>query len=92
MLDSDFQHGCPLATVALEAGGGSELIRQSCVDGYDSWNETLADQFVAQGLSTEAAANLTTIVFASIEGALLLAKTRKDIAPLRAIAKLSRHC
>jgi TetR/AcrR family transcriptional repressor of lmrAB and yxaGH operons len=87
MLDSDFQHGCPLATVALEAGGGSELIRQSCVDGYDSWNETLADQFVAQGLSTEAA-----IVFASIEGALLLAKTRKDIAPLRAIAKLSRHC
>jgi TetR/AcrR family transcriptional repressor of lmrAB and yxaGH operons len=87
MLDSDFQHGCPLATVALDAGGESELIRQSCVDGYDSWHDTLADHFVTQGLSTEAAARLATIVFASIEGGVLLAKTQKNIAPLRAIAE-----
>ena len=36
MLNSDFQRGCPLATVALEVASESELIRRSCADGYDS--------------------------------------------------------
>jgi TetR/AcrR family transcriptional repressor of lmrAB and yxaGH operons len=86
LLDSDFQRGCPLATVALDVASESELIRQSCVDGYGSWHDALADYLVQQGLSAERAADLTTVVLASIEGGLLLAKTKKDIAPLRAIA------
>jgi TetR/AcrR family transcriptional repressor of lmrAB and yxaGH operons len=86
LLDSDFQRGCPLATVALDVASESELIRQSCADGYDSWHDVLAEYLVKQGLSAEKAADLTTIVLASIEGGLLLAKTKKDIAPLRAIA------
>jgi TetR/AcrR family transcriptional repressor of lmrAB and yxaGH operons len=86
MLNSDFQRGCPLATVALEVASESELIRRSCVDSYDSWHDVLAEYFVAQGLSVDKAAGLSTVVLASIEGGLLLAKTKKDIAPLRAIA------
>jgi TetR/AcrR family transcriptional repressor of lmrAB and yxaGH operons len=86
MLNSDFQRGCPLATVALEVASESELIRRSCADGYDSWHDVLAEYFVAQGLSVDKAAGLTTVVLASIEGGLLLTKTKKDIAPLRAIS------
>ncbi|HEV7975265.1 TetR/AcrR family transcriptional regulator [Amycolatopsis sp.] len=86
LLDSDFQRGCPLATVALDVASESELIRQSCVDGYGSWHDALADYLIQQGLSAERAADLTTVVLASIEGGLLLAKTKRDIAPLRAIA------
>jgi TetR/AcrR family transcriptional repressor of lmrAB and yxaGH operons len=86
LLDSDFQRGCPLATVALDVASESELIRRSCADGYDSWHDVLAEYLVAQGISTEKANDLTTVVLASIEGGLLLAKTKKDIAPLRAIA------
>lgn len=87
MLDSDFQHGCPLATVALDIAADSELIRQSCVDGYGSWHDVLTEYFVAHGLSTAKAASLSTIVVASVEGGLLLAKTRKDTAPLHTIAE-----
>ena len=36
LLGSDFQHGCPLATVASDVAVESELIRGSCADGYDS--------------------------------------------------------
>lgn len=86
LLDSDFQRGCPLATVALDVASESELIRQSCEDGYGSWHDALADYLVRQGLSAEKATDLTTVALASIEGGLLLAKTKKDIAPLRAIA------
>jgi len=79
--ESDFQRGCPLATVALDASGESETIRQACADGYTSWHT-----LIAGALNSEKAGELATIVLAAVEGGLLLAKTLHDTAPLRAIA------
>ncbi|MFC9250860.1 TetR/AcrR family transcriptional regulator [Amycolatopsis thailandensis] len=79
--ESDFQRGCPLATVALDASGDSEEIRRACADGYTSWHT-----LIAEALNTDKAAHLATVVLAAVEGGLLLAKTLHDTAPLRAIA------
>lgn len=86
LLESDFQRGCPLATVALDAAGESPAIREACSDGYLSWHGTLADYLARQGLPAERADGLATVVLAAIEGGLLLARTQRDVAPLRAIA------
>ncbi|MFB9685750.1 TetR/AcrR family transcriptional regulator [Amycolatopsis plumensis] len=86
LTGSDFQRGCPLATVALDAAGASEPIRAACADGYASWHGVLSGYFATQGLSAERADELATVVLASIEGGLLLARTRRDLAPLRAVA------
>ncbi|OXM57419.1 TetR family transcriptional regulator [Amycolatopsis thailandensis] len=79
--ESNFQRGCPLATVALDASGDSEEIRRACADGYTSWHT-----LIAEALNTDKAAHLATVVLAAVEGGLLLAKTLHDTAPLRAIA------
>ncbi|MFC3452258.1 TetR/AcrR family transcriptional regulator [Amycolatopsis speibonae] len=79
--ESEFQRGCPLATVALDASGDSEVIRQACADGYTSWHT-----LISEALNTEKAGQLATVVLAAVEGGLLLAKTLHDTAPLRAIA------
>lgn len=86
LTESDFQRGCPLATVALDAAATSEPIRAACTDGYESWHGILSGYLAAQNLSTERADELATIVLAAIEGGLLLARTRRDLAPLRAVA------
>src|SRR6266496_3470222 len=86
LTESGFQRGCPLATVALDAAAESPVIREACSDGYLSWHGTLADYLARQGLSAERADGLATVVLAAIEGGLLLARTRHDVAPLRAIA------
>jgi TetR/AcrR family transcriptional repressor of lmrAB and yxaGH operons len=86
LTESDFQRGCPLATVALDAAAASEPIREACAEGYASWHGVLAEYLAGQGLSAERAEELATIVLASIEGGLLLARTRRDLAPLRAVA------
>jgi len=86
LTGSDFQRGCPLATVALAAAAASEPIREACADGYASWHGVLGGYLAAQGLSAERADELATIVLAAIEGGLLLARTRRDLAPLRAVA------
>lgn len=83
-LASEFQRGCPLATVALDAS--SEPIREACADGYASWLEGLTEYFVSQRFSAAKAADLAIIVLASVEGGLLLARTRRDVAPLRAVS------
>ena len=86
LTESDFQRGCPLATVALDVAAESPVIREACSDGYLSWHGTLAEYLARQGLPTERADGLATVVLATIEGGLLLARTQRDVAPLRAIA------
>ncbi|WP_410655540.1 TetR/AcrR family transcriptional regulator [Amycolatopsis sp. lyj-112] len=79
--ESNFQRGCPLATVALDVAGESEAIRQACADGYNSWHT-----LIAGALDSDKADELATVVLAAIEGGLLLAKTLRTAAPLRAMA------
>ena len=86
LTESDFQRGCPLATVALDAAAESEPIREACADGYSSWHEILSNYLAGKQLSAERADDLATVVLAAIEGGLLLARTRRDLAPLRAVA------
>jgi len=86
LTESDFQRGCPLATVALDAAAESEPIREACADGYSSWHEILSNYLAEKQLSAERADELATVVLAAIEGGLLLARTRRDLAPLRAVA------
>lgn len=86
LTESDFQRGCPLATVALDAAAESEPIREACADGYAAWHDILTAYLATQGLGHERADELGTIVLAAVEGGLLLARTRRDVAPLRAVA------
>ena len=86
LVASDFRNGCPVATVALDAAGESEPIRKACATAYDSWQDLLVDFLVRQGIPARRAPGLATTVLAAVEGALLLAKTRRDVAPLRQVA------
>src|SRR6187431_1329538 len=41
LIESDFKDGCPIATVALDAAGESELIREACDQAYVSWEQVI---------------------------------------------------
>jgi TetR/AcrR family transcriptional repressor of lmrAB and yxaGH operons len=82
---SDFTLGCPVAAVALEAGDNAWL-RSACDKAYRSWIDVVARFLAGHGLAEEQARTLATVTVAAIEGALLLARTQRDLAPLRAVA------
>ncbi|WP_433599559.1 TetR/AcrR family transcriptional regulator [Nocardia sp. CA-135953] len=86
LVDSDFERGCPIATIALDAGRESETIRQACVTGFESWRESIEKHLRDKGIDQERATELSTVTLATIEGALMLAKTKRDVAPLRTVA------
>ncbi|MFD6272698.1 TetR/AcrR family transcriptional regulator [Nocardia asteroides] len=85
LTDSDFQRGCPLATIALDAGD-SEPIRAACVTGFDSWHDAIAEFLRAKGIADDRADQLATVALAMLEGGLLLARTHRDLTPLRTVA------
>lgn len=80
LVASDFTRGCPISTVALDASTGSEAIRAACVDAYDSWQQVIADHLDRAG-----GAEVAVVALAAIEGAVLLARTRRDLSPLHAV-------
>lgn len=77
LLGSGFRSGCPIATVALDAAADSEPIRVACEDVYASWQQVIAEHVGDD--------DLATVVLAAVEGALLLARTRRSLDPLHAV-------
>ncbi|HEY3503400.1 MAG TPA: TetR/AcrR family transcriptional regulator [Actinocatenispora sp.] len=85
LAESDYTLGCPVAAVALESADTTAL-RSACGDVYGSWIDVVATFLTRHGLAADAARSTATVTVAAIEGALLLSRTQRDLAPLHAVA------
>jgi TetR/AcrR family transcriptional repressor of lmrAB and yxaGH operons len=85
MRDSDWHQGCPLATVALEAAAKSEPIREVCDEAFDDIRAIFATALVAEGVDPDRAKSLATTMLSAIEGALILSRAARDVAPLASV-------
>lgn len=83
LVATDFREGCPVATVALDAAAQSEPIRAACADVYDSWQELVARHLRTAGVPDPD--GLATVLIAAVEGAILLARTQRDVTPLQTV-------
>ena len=86
LAQSDFADGCPIATVALETAGESEAMRAAAQAAFDSWLEVLEQRLTRDGVDPALAQQRATLVLAAIEGGLILARARRDVAPLLAVS------
>jgi TetR/AcrR family transcriptional repressor of lmrAB and yxaGH operons len=84
---SGYEQGCPLATVALEASAASAAVREVCATHYARWEASIAARLADAGMDPGRAAEMATFTLATIEGALLLAKVKRDLAPLEQVGK-----
>ena len=82
LAESDYTEGCPVATVALEATVDSQPILEASRKAFDRWRAIIADRLVAEGVRRKRAAELATIVLATVEGGLLLARVSRSKEPL----------
>lgn len=87
LLDTGFRAGCPVAAVAVEAPQDEEepTPLDAAARGFASWQAVLRDHYVDHGASSDAADELALTVIAAVEGALILCRAQRDIAPLDAV-------
>jgi TetR/AcrR family transcriptional repressor of lmrAB and yxaGH operons len=90
LVDSDFEHGCPIATVALEASSHSEPIRLACAEHFQDWQELIESMLTRRAVPEDQAREVAVTALATIEGALLLSRVRRSVEPLAQVGRQMR--
>lgn len=83
---SDFERGCPLATVALETTAGDLPLREALASAFAGIRSRLARLLAAAGIPPERTEPLAALVVASYEGALIQARVARSGEPMDAAA------
>ncbi len=81
--DSDFECGCPIATVALEATPGPVL--QACCTAFQAAQKILESRLLMEGFSPASSVAMATLMFSAYEGAVILSRTQRTSEPLRSL-------
>lgn len=83
LLGSDFRVGCPVMAAAVEEPVDeiAEDALEAAAEVFAAWEEKLAACLRAQACDPERAAQIATLVIASVEGAIVLCRARRNIAP-----------
>ncbi len=93
LIDSDYRAGCPVMAVAVEAGDpdntNTEPVQHAAA-AFARWNNLIVARLVADGVSRKKATDLATLVIAALEGALVLARATRDVAPLDSVHRRLR--
>ncbi|WP_042208143.1 TetR/AcrR family transcriptional regulator [Paenibacillus durus] len=85
--DSDCLIAGSIASVALETSHISEQLRETCRRTYDSWRSAYEEMLLLNGFSASRAAQISTLITASIDGAIILCRINRSSEPLMQIAR-----
>lgn len=79
---SGFQAGGPITAIALEAASTNERLNAACRDAYLSWQAIIEEKLATGVYSALRAKRLASLVIAVIEGAIILSRSQRNVAPL----------
>jgi len=80
---SDYREGCPIATTALETSAQSEVLGAATRTAFQKWELEIKRGLFRFGLTSGDADLVATMVLSQLEGALLLARTYRSLAPIQ---------
>ena len=80
---SDYKEGCPIATTALETAARSESLGFSARSAFQGWEEEIKAGLERFGFAAGPADFIATAALSQLEGALLLARTYRNLEPMR---------
>jgi AcrR family transcriptional regulator len=86
LTESKFRNGCPVAAVTLDVASTVEELREPCAEAFDLWIAAIAHGLAATGLPAKDARALASYVLSSLEGAIVLSRAEKGVAPLERTA------
>jgi TetR/AcrR family transcriptional repressor of lmrAB and yxaGH operons len=86
LRDSGYVFGCPVAPIVLDSPESSELA-EICRDALEEWQQVLVEGLGSAGIEQRRAESLATLIVCGLEGGLIWARARRDIAPLGAVAE-----
>ena len=80
---TDFHDACPIATIAMETANSDDAIRRTAAGAFQSWISVLEARLVRDGYPTRQAHDLSVLVFCTLEGAFIHARTTRTTTALQ---------
>jgi AcrR family transcriptional regulator len=80
-----FSVGCPLVAAAADTAASSSQLRDVLRRAFDGWREPLSESLIELGVPVERSDNLALVIIAALEGAIILARVRRDVTPFDAL-------
>ena len=91
LIESDFRAGCPVVAVAVESPREGPDLCDSAREAFERWRRVLASEMQAAGIDAPRAEELGMLVLAAFEGALILSRTYRGLAPLDSMRREIRE-
>jgi TetR/AcrR family transcriptional repressor of lmrAB and yxaGH operons len=88
LIATSYASGCAVAVTTAESASTSTLYQQAVSEAFGTWTSSLIARLVARGMAQDQAAELSDGIVAMMEGATVLARARRDPAPLRNAAQV----
>lgn len=84
LRDSDYTAGCPVLAAALE-GDRLPMARDAASEGFQQWEQLIAQGLTRDGVPAPEAASLATVIVSSLEGAVVLSRAQRTTEPLERV-------
>lgn len=84
VVDTDFHAGCPVLAVAIEEPSAAEVspALAAAAEVFEQWEDLLATSLREHGAGDEQAAQIATLIVASVEGTVAMCRARRSTEPL----------
>jgi TetR/AcrR family transcriptional repressor of lmrAB and yxaGH operons len=86
LQNSQFQAGCPLATAVLEQAATDDTVAEIGDRAFEEWRKIISNGL--KNIDKDRADDLALLCVAAIEGALIIARAKRDAAPILATARV----
>lgn len=87
LLGSDYRAGCPVLAVAVDDDPEFPELADLAARSFTRWQDELARILVEHGMATAAADTLALQALSQLEGAVVLCRAHRDMAPLDTAAE-----
>jgi AcrR family transcriptional regulator len=77
-----YERGCPMMATATELAGGDSALNEPLRTAAARWEQALVDELVRMNVPAERARGLATLMISALEGAIMLARVRRDVGQL----------
>ncbi|MCV3242235.1 TetR/AcrR family transcriptional regulator [Mesorhizobium sp. ZC-5] len=82
LRETDYQLGCPIAPIVLDGTSDVADLADLCRSTFEEWIGLLRGSFEEAGIPDKRAEALALLTQSSFEGALLIARAYRDVAPV----------
>ncbi|GAA3474481.1 TetR/AcrR family transcriptional regulator [Nonomuraea roseola] len=82
-----FVAGCPVAAATVDCADSSDSVRAAAAAAFAHWSSAVAQALEGMGVPGPRAGSLATLMISSLEGAILMARTERDVRALTTVAR-----